>query len=218
VEKSDSSRDTAAAKPAAAVRIHTQTFTPEPETRPQPRPRSRTIATLAFLQSLLAQWGYEDPAWAVAYGRWLGTRIARRKRNREPVMDEPAYARISIHNFFRQRGQHVVEAILNKYSPDEPPKSAGCPYCNGRHSLDYQCPYEPNDLRELEDIALRKAGLAWFELRDLEAELRDKEKLLAEWVRDDDGSDQDARWIQKARRRCCYLRGKIRKIQKGETV
>jgi hypothetical protein len=165
LEKSDSSRDTAAAKAAAAESVSTQTFTPEP----QRRSLRRTVATLAFCQTLLEPWGYGGELSARAFGRWIGTRIARRKRNRAPVVDEQAYARVCVINFIRQHKSYVAEAILSKYAL-EPPTDP--------------------------------------ELVGLKEILSNNEALLAEWVRDDDGSDQDAYWIRKVRRRCSYLRGK----------
>jgi hypothetical protein len=110
------------------------------------------------------------------------------------VVDEQSYARVCVRAFFRQHKPHVAEAILSKYAPDEPP---------------YQRPEpKPEPPTDPELVA--------YLLRLEKDELSDKEALLAEWVRDDDGSDQDAYWIRKLRRRCSYLRGKIGKIQKGE--
>jgi hypothetical protein len=100
------------------------------------------------------------------------------------VVDEQAYARVCVINFIRQHKSYVAEAILSKYAPDEPPYQ--------RPEPKPEPPTDP-ELAALEDV------------------LSNNEALLAEWVRDDDGSDQDAYWIRKVRRRCSYLRSKIRK-------
>jgi hypothetical protein len=135
-------------------------------------------------------------------GRGGGTRAAVHARC---VCGVEVPSQIELHTHTTPQTARATDELL-------PPTATPTPrdYENRRGRTD-----TTTTIARFETLEERNAWLREREVCNLQDELRDKEKLLAKWVRDDDGSDQHAHWIQKARRRCSYLRGKLRKLQNG---